>query len=116
MALRKIAVRGVRGQGVNVNEDQPELLSSHGKPLPNTQGAWHLELSDTKHVYLAHRGPVLRLIIKDFAEDGGRLLSSPRFVQMDRQQFSDFLFAAPDLLFTARRNDITRVSVFLFLQ
>lgn len=110
MALPKRSVRGVLGQGVNVCEDQPNLINSSGLLLQNASGAWHLELSSHKHAYLTRRGPCLRLILKEFADDKSALRPTGFWVELDRQQVADFIFAAPDLLYTARRNDITNVS------
>lgn len=110
MALAKRLIRGELGKGVNVYEDQLNLLTSDGTVLDGASGAWHLELSETKHVYLTRRGPDLRLMLKEFSKENGSLRPSGHWVEMDRQQTADFIFMSPDIIFTCRRNDITAVS------
>lgn len=110
MALAKRLIRGELGKGVNVYEDQLNLLTSDGSVLDGASGAWHLELSPTKHVYLTRRGPDLRLMFKEFTKETGSLRPSSHWVEMDLQQTTDFIFMSPDIIFTCRRNDITAVS------
>lgn len=97
---------------MNVYEDQLNLISSEGAALEGANGAWHLELSETKHVYLTRRGPDLRLMFKEFTRESGSLRPSGHWVEMDKQQLVDFIFVSPDTIFTCRRNDITTVSIF----
>lgn len=110
MALPKRLIKGVRGQGVNVYEDQANLITSSGLTLEGTSGAWHLELSEKKHVYLTRRGAGLKLMFKEFVQEGSALRPTRFWVEMDKQQLVDFVFASPDAIFTSRRNDITAVS------
>lgn len=103
-------VKGVLGVGVPTYEDQKSLITSSGRPLERTRGAWHLEMSEYKHAFLTRRGGVFVLVLKAFEDKNGRLEPAKSWVELDRQQATDFVFASPDLIATCRRNDVTQVS------
>lgn len=115
MALPKRLIRSERGKGINVYEDQLNLLTSEGTVLEGANGAWHLELSEIKHVYLTRRGPDLRLILKEFHREAGTLRPTGHWVEMDKQQLTDFIFMSLDAIYTCRRNDITTVSNLFYI-
>ena len=101
-------------KAIVVREDQPNLVTSTGRKLP-VKGAWHLELSETKHVFLERLDDTLRLSMKDFVLDGSKgLLASKFSIRIDAQQMANFIFALPDLIKTTRRTEIRKVSA-LFL-
>lgn len=113
MMIKQKIVRGVPGRGVNIGHHQSRLVTSCGKELP-AKGAWHLELSQTKHIYLERIDNVLRLAFKEFKfnEKVEAMESTGFHVKLDQQQTADLIFVLPDIVHATRRSEMRKVSFF----
>lgn len=124
-----IIVKGERGSGVNISGDQDHLVNSSGVTLPSDSAtcfAWHLELSNAKHMYLMRWGLTLCLVIKEFFESGttwGKtivrseapkefIIGGSNYVILSLKQTVDLIYALPALLHTSRLKDILEVCNF----
>ena len=107
-------IRACSQKPVVVREDQRNLVTSTGRKL-SVKGAWHLELSETKHVFLERLDDTLCLSMRDFILDETKGLISSKFsIRIDPQQMANLIFVLPDLIQSTRRTEMRKVSVFIY--